>query len=331
MLKMIFSLLVCPICKSNLHWDVYNEDYKRIINAKALCVECKNTYHISDEIGYFLCEKELIEDSWQYEKNVLDELSENEIQQLLKAPISTLNDVDLYYLGQIKRQQGKHNTYNKLKVIERQKRYSTKYLKVMQGLFETMQNLISNKSILLDIATGTGTLLRWLEKANFDLVICSDISYYIMKELKKDLITRNTYEKASLLVMNAEKMPFLPKSIPFITSYLGLGHISDNKSFLNEVKRVLIEDFYSIEIFYPENNDSNHKYITQNCMEENLFERLIFDIANKNDLLYTSIKKEYVQLDAVKSGIIINKTSHKLPIEATEVTLNLLNIKNQQH
>jgi uncharacterized protein YbaR (Trm112 family) len=47
-------LLVCPDCKSELIWDIKEENETHIINAEIQCGSCKKVYFIEDSVACFL-------------------------------------------------------------------------------------------------------------------------------------------------------------------------------------------------------------------------------------------------------------------------------------
>ncbi len=54
--KYLKDLLICPHCKHDLQWNIFECDDIHIIEASANCSVCDRTFFVKDRVGCFLLE-----------------------------------------------------------------------------------------------------------------------------------------------------------------------------------------------------------------------------------------------------------------------------------
>jgi ubiquinone/menaquinone biosynthesis C-methylase UbiE len=81
--------------------------------------------------------------------------------------------------------------------------------------------------LCLDIGSGTGNLVRVLNRAGFDDVVAVDISRHMLEQ-------NNAKHK---ILCNASHLPFKSRIFSLVTTYSVFHHLPDVDGFLNEVCR----------------------------------------------------------------------------------------------
>lgn len=111
-----------------------------------------------------------------------------------------------------------------------------------RALRDKMANIVSKEGLLLDVASGMGTLLlvlsQQLEKGKN--VLGTDIDEKPLRGAKLKLEEQKSYSQVSLFVMDAKHLAVKPQRLSCITSYFGLDNIHEAKKAFQEVSRVLI-------------------------------------------------------------------------------------------
>ncbi|RLE66580.1 MAG: hypothetical protein DRJ38_01415 [Thermoprotei archaeon] len=110
------------------------------------------------------------------------------------------------------------------------------YNYVTQDIFK--ENM--DRRVILEIGCGTGVLLLEIAKnANSAIIIGLDISPAMIKISKRNIVEKSEFSKIDLLLADAHKMPFRPKSVDFIVSTGTLHHIRKPEVLFKEITAVL--------------------------------------------------------------------------------------------
>ncbi len=123
---------------------------------------------------------------------------------------------------------------------------------------EFLQNIPFENKKILDIGTGTGNVPVLLKKANW--VVGADISFEMLVAARK--------KKNELIVINCNisKLP-LAKGCIYLLSCVGvMEYLSDFKTLLSEISRVLQNDSY-LYLTFSQKNFSN---ILRNTLGEKI-------------------------------------------------------------
>lgn len=93
----------------------------------------------------------------------------------------------------------------------------------------------------LDVAGGTGDLARGMaQQVGADgLVLLSDINAAMLANGRRRLIDAGVVENVRYVQLDAEKLPFPPRSFDCVTIGFGLRNVTDKDAALAEMRRVL--------------------------------------------------------------------------------------------
>lgn len=111
----------------------------------------------------------------------------------------------------------------------------------------------------------------------------TDFSPTAMQANYKKLHHYNLLDKVSLLVFDARKTPFKDNSIGLMTSNLGLNNIEKPQRLLQELKRILSGDFYSIMHFFQNNDIEHEKFLSKiNLVSFNFLDNALKEFKSVN-------------------------------------------------
>jgi len=110
-----------------------------------------------------------------------------------------------------------------------------------EALMDEMARIISKHDLVLDIASGMGTLLLRLShqvdmKTN---LLGTDVDEKPLRGAKLKLEEEKTYDRVSLCVMNGKHLALENRKIPCVTSFFGFDNIPEARKAFDEVSRVL--------------------------------------------------------------------------------------------
>ncbi len=117
------------------------------------------------------------------------------------------------------------------------------FFNVLEGIEEReiilkkLSNKIKDREILLDIATGSGYLIRNLLDKNITIV-CLDLNSEVLKKLKTELDAKEKKVKLYYVCCDATKLPFKNSSFSTVTAWSAMAHIPEWKKLLDELYRV---------------------------------------------------------------------------------------------
>lgn len=104
----------------------------------------------------------------------------------------------------------------------------------------TKQININDKSIVLDLASGSGDIIKNLKKKSSAKFVALDANLDMIKEAKNKINDDNVYFVRSF----AEKLPFKDNCFDIITVSFGIRNFYNIDKALNEISRVLKKDGY---------------------------------------------------------------------------------------
>lgn len=263
----LMKKLFCPMCRSDLEWNIEEKNRHQLIKGRARCVKCGAVYPVEDSMAVFLPPKCQDMRIWErgervsrarMEQSCLSGQSANAEQdmsseQILKKisqveDINTEISVDLYekYMNTI----GMRNTFA-----------------ILNELCKQCVEQIEEEGIVLDFASGKCILAEEIINARkFELVI-SDINPIILNKSKNNLQKKGCLEQVSFIVCDIKKSPFQDKSIRTITTLLGLQNIIPCKGVLEEIGRIA-DKFLCISAFTAESIEANLQELCRYGIEE---------------------------------------------------------------
>jgi uncharacterized protein YbaR (Trm112 family) len=265
MLKFLKPLMICPLCKGELIWTVTSENVNHITEAKIECSSCHEKYFIEDSVACFLIGYDKSNDNWQIGDDYLSIFfSEHpEIKyKLLKTPVEKLNAADLYTRASLLKEMNDNEEAERLGKLGYEKAYTEQYKNAIQSQIDyVLQQLKHTKGFVVDIASGSCTLVdKLLEQTMLD-VIATDISFNIMKKAHNKEIKKGYEDRSTFIAFDAAQSPFRNTVIPIMTTFAGLQNILKPDDIVLELKRICTNRFYSISSFCPESDSVNKEVL----------------------------------------------------------------------
>ena len=264
--KYLEPLLICPKCRNELNWEIKKATKKYIVNADINCSNCGQNYFVKDRIANFLVdyEEKPPADNWEsYEEydSLFFKDNPDKKQALLNAPIESLNVVDLYLLDRLLQKTDNPDTQTKDKIAEisRLSNPTRPAQDAVSSQLSYVWNILRNHSgFVLDVASGQGSLAnRLFASTKFDIIV-SDISYFVLRDLYKNLSIAKK-DRIIKMAFDAAASPFRDGSVDIITTCYGLQEIPSTKSALKECYRICNDKFYAIASFSPEDDDETYR------------------------------------------------------------------------
>jgi len=279
--KYLKDLIVCPICKKELIWNVISEDDVHVINAKVDCPSCHKEYFIKDKIACFLADYKADDDNWQRGDDYLTNYFKDNPQikdELLQAPVETLNAADLYTRASLEKIQGNEEEALRLSALGYEKAYTPESQNATRSQLAFVVKQFVNKSgFILDIASGAERLVSQLRLHTKMDIISTDISFSILKKCQADLMELEI-NRMSYIAFDANYIPFKDGSIKNITTNAGLQNIEKPTEIINELRRVCKGKFFAICGFCPEADFENKKVLEQWGIDKLwIKDRLVFE------------------------------------------------------
>lgn len=330
MLYDIICIMICPKCRGELIWDITKRVGNRVEEAKIRCASCKEEYNVHDGIGEFIkeCNESKGVDNFLDNRSSLLNISEETKKALLEASLNSLNASDLSFYADLMRERGKVKTAAKVKILERNKKFSKEYYNIIEKQFENVSNLIKDDGYILDIATGRGSFLKHLLEKHDNHIVGSDISLTGLSDLKKELIAMGKYDRVSLFAFNGKAIPFRDNSFNIATSFYGIGHITNVELFIREVTRIIQNKFLSIENLYFEDGSENTRRIYELGWEDKFENKLVPNI-EKLGLDVNIENPHIVKINPTPVSEYVKIPVNSLPVVETEVKSCTIIIKKK--
>jgi len=199
----LLQILACPVCRKLLEFTGTTSD-DRLVRGLLRCVD-GHLYQVKDEIPILKDPK----------------LSESEFAWKIEFP-----NVEKY--DRIRKEYASY--------------LSEELRKADKALLDEIVDMVLKEKLLLDIASGMGSLLLVLSKqlAKEAHVLGTDIDEKPLRGAKLKLEEQKSYSQVSLCVMDGKHLAVKPQKLPCVTSYFGLDNIPENKNAFQEVFRVLM-------------------------------------------------------------------------------------------
>ncbi len=197
----LIDILACPICHRDLefHGSKAND---RLQEGYLTCIQCSQSFQICDQIPDFRITARL-------------ELTEKKVLELL----------DIEWLKE-------RTTYPQALPVEIKEAYELERKHICSK--------VKGYSPILDIATGVGSLLRRMaDTLSGSQLVGTNIDENMLKRAQQVLREQNLYQRTSLLLCDAKRLPLHSSLVPCVVSYGGLSNIPNAVEALLEAKRVL--------------------------------------------------------------------------------------------
>ena len=257
----LMDMLACPVCQSDLVWEVSQHTGDRIEQAEARCEGCAAVYPVLGGIGLFLAPDPLHEDLWeQTDSQLAQYLREHSgVEQLLvHTPVDTLGPADLYFRALAVEECGEYKQAWALEKLAVERMYTRAYQSCWQSQVDyVIEQLVRSEGPVVDLASGRCYLVERIVQRTNHLVVVTDSSPRVLRRNREWLKAMGLYDQVSLLALDARCMPFQAGSIEMLTTNLGLQNIEKPGSLMRELRRVVGGRFLSISHFYSEEDEIN--------------------------------------------------------------------------
>jgi ubiquinone/menaquinone biosynthesis C-methylase UbiE/uncharacterized protein YbaR (Trm112 family) len=200
----LLEILMCPVCQKSLRLEEGTSSDDRLVKGLLRCLN-GHLYQVKDEIPIL--------------KN--PKLSKKEFVWKLEFPnIEKYDRIRKEYKSYLSEEQREAD----------------------RALIDEIAKTVSKERVLLDVASGMGSLLlvlsQQLEKGKNVLGI--DIDEKPLRGTKLKLKEQKSYSRVSLCVMDGKHLAVKPQKLPCVTSHFGLDNIPETKKAFQEVSRVLM-------------------------------------------------------------------------------------------
>jgi ubiquinone/menaquinone biosynthesis C-methylase UbiE/uncharacterized protein YbaR (Trm112 family) len=286
MFKFLQDKLVCPLCHGELKWTVLQEDCKRIIEADICCISCGEKYSVKNQIANFLINSKLELDLWQAGEDNLERFfrENTEIKaRLMAASFEEMSAADMYIKAMLLEKSGSVKAAEELMNIASKNAYTKEMLDAIDSEFKYLIDLLkAQNQFVVDIASGTGVLVKKILQ-NTDLeVVITDLSMNIIKRTYNKLIKDEYEERITFIAFDAQTTPFRNNSIPVMTSFQGLQNIANPNNIISELKRISCGELYSVCNFCSEDDEVNRADLRKTGIEPMYMKKMHLDEFTNN-------------------------------------------------
>jgi SAM-dependent methyltransferase len=142
--------------------------------------------------------------------------------------------------------------------------YSAEVRRARDGCLARVVELVrGGDGLVLDVATGRGTLLELLARATARPLAATDVSPLILRRVRDRLGD----DRADYVPADAHELPFADGSVPTLVSHLGLANVPS--TVLRELRRVGGE-LAATHVFYPQDDVENRAAAREAGLEDML-------------------------------------------------------------
>jgi len=276
MQRYVMNMLQCPDCGGTLDWSIEVEHEERIEEAQATCSACERTFPVHDEIGVFLPSDLMRNDLWeQVNSALLTHLAQHpEIEQeLMTAPLQTLSPADQFFRATVLEERGEYALAEEMAQLAEESLYRPDYLNCRQAQRDyVIKNIARGSEPVVDIACGKGYLLEALARRTRRPLIAADFSVRILRRNQARFRAKGLDQRISFLAIDARRTPFKNRSVPIMTSYLGLANIEQPGEVLRELRRVIRRRLLAVQHFFPVDDAANAAAIEALGMGDLMYE-----------------------------------------------------------
>lgn len=334
MQKYLVDMLCCPVCQGTLQWVVTEQNSDRLETAEARCTGCEAAYPVREGIGLFLTPDLPRNDLWeQVDRGLIRYLQANpeREKQLLDSPIASLNPADQLFRAFALEEKGAFAAAHQAQTIAFRGLYTPEYMECWQRQADyVLTQLAQTTGSIVDLASGRGYLVERITRELDRLVVASDFSPRVLRRNRQHLQHQGLYEKVSLLAFDARRTPFKDGAVTTMTTNLGLPNIEEPGSLLQELRRVVSDQFLAISYFFPPDDVTNGMIIREAHLDTVLYEGNLmtaFAAANWSVSLKNQCRG---QANPTPKGEILPARPDGLPAATTELMWSVLVATGEQ-
>jgi SAM-dependent methyltransferase len=170
---------------------------------------------------------------------------------MLDAPLESLNGADAFLRGQVLAERDGFAAAREAFAFADAHLYSAEVRVARDACLAHVVELVrGGEGLVLDVATGRGTLLELLLRAKSRPLGATDVSPTILRRVRERLGD----ECVEYVAADAHELPFADGAVPTLVSHLGLANVPATA--LGELRRVGGE-LVSTHVFYPDDDAEN--------------------------------------------------------------------------
>lgn len=267
MQSFLVDLLQCPACEGELAWQIEGRRGEQIEQARARCRDCEAVYPVREGIGIFLTDDLPREDLWEGALNgLVAYLDQNPIlaRRLMETPLAELNPADRFFRATLLEARGEFARAEAVRQQAEQGLYTPEYRRCYSRQLDYLvETLTGGQGPVVDLASGMGQLVERLADRLARPIVATDFSLPVLRRNRLWLAEKRWTEKVSLLACDARRTPFKDRSLPLLTTNLGLANIREPGTVLSELRRVVEGCFLAVAHFYPPDDFANRPVIEQ--------------------------------------------------------------------
>lgn len=224
----LLGLLVCPVCKAEISWTLDQESGGEVLAATGSC-SGGHGFEIREGIAVLLPQS--APDPWaELVSGIERSVGEHpEIEEALFAPDPTgLGPADRFLRVQLLQARGHFD------LAERE------YAAAMVGVYgrptysasaaaieEVVERLRLGEGPILDVASGTGILVKAILSGTNRTVIATDLSAWVLRRLRDQVTALGLPAgRLALVVCDGRNLPFRDGGVSDLTTLEGLGSIA---------------------------------------------------------------------------------------------------------
>jgi uncharacterized protein YbaR (Trm112 family) len=268
MLAYLIDDLVCPACHASLKWQIYEHDGAHIEQGLATCDGCQADYPVRDGIAIFLLPDLPRNDLWdQVESGLSQFLQDNpgKEKQLMDSPLESLNPADKFFRVMLLEEHGELERARSLYQIANASLYTPEYQICHESQIHfLLEHLAASMAPLVDLASGRGELVEALLHNLSCPVTATDFSLRVLRRNRRWFAHFGLDERLSLLVFDARRTPFGDRSLPCLTTNLGLPNIEQPGRLLSELRRIVSGELLAVSYFIDPEDSESLAFIKEN-------------------------------------------------------------------
>ena len=172
---------------------------------------------------------------------------------MLESPLEELSPADTYLRGSVLEEREGFDAARDAYASADARLYSEDVRRALDAVLSHVIDVVrSGDGLVVDVATGRGTLLARLLDVTTRPLIATDVSATIIGHVQR----RFGDDRLRYVVADARSLPFEDASVPTLVSHVGLANVPEADALLRELRRVGRE-LVTTHVFYPEDDAAN--------------------------------------------------------------------------
>jgi hypothetical protein len=181
---------------------------------------------------------------------------------MLESRLEALNGADAFLRAQVLEERDGYAAAREAFAFADEHLYSPEVREARDACLGHVVELArGGDGLILDVATGRGTLLELLMRGTARPLSATDVSPTILRRVR----ARLGGERIECVPADAHGLPFADGSVPTLVTHLGLANVP--ASALPELRRVGRE-LFATHVFYPEDDAENRKAAREAGLEQ---------------------------------------------------------------